>query len=195
MKVGREPVSQSVFPGSGFRSRLPRLLALGAVILLSVAIYAYRGRVEELAGYGYVGIFLLSLLANATIILPAPGVMVAFAMGGVFPAWGIALAAGAGAALGELSGYLAGYGGQAIIEDLRHYEQITAWMRRKRSLAYGLIFVMALIPNPLFDLAGIAAGTLKIPILPFLLWTFAGKTAKMLLFAYAGRWSLGGLGK
>lgn len=177
--------------GQPLRERTVRFLALAAVILLTIAIYIYRDQMEGLAGYGYAGIFLLSLLANATIILPAPGVMVAFAMGGVFPAWGIALAAGMGAALGELSGYLAGYGGQAIVGDLRHYEQITAWMRRKRSLAYALIFVMALIPNPLFDLAGIAAGTLKIPVLPFLLWTFAGKTAKMLAFAYAGHWSLG----
>ncbi len=177
-----------------FRYRVYRLLALAAVIGLSILIYLCREQVEELAGYGYAGIFLLSLLANATIILPAPGVMVAFAMGGVFPSWGIALAAGAGAALGELSGYLAGYGGQAIIGDRRRYGHIVAWMRRKRALAYAIIFIMALVPNPLFDLAGIAAGTLKIPPLPFLLWTFAGKTVKMLLFASAGRWSLGGLG-
>ncbi|RMF43479.1 MAG: hypothetical protein D6755_10310 [Anaerolineae bacterium] len=174
------------------RSRLIRFVTLAAVIALSIGIYVYRERALELAGYGYLGIFLLSFLANATIILPAPGVMVVFAMGGVFPAWGIALAAGLGAALGELSGYLAGYGGQAIVDNIQRYQQIVGWMQRKRSLAYALIFVMALVPNPLFDLAGIAAGTLKIPLLPFLFWCACGKILKMLAFAYAGHWSLGG---
>ncbi len=176
------------------RTRILRFLTLTAVVALSAAIYVYREQAQHLAGYGYPGIFLLSLLANATIIMPAPGVMVVFAMGGVFIPWKLALSAGLGAALGELSGYLAGYGGQAIVGNIRRYEQISGWMRQKRWLAYAVIFIMALVPSPLFDLAGIAAGTLKIPMLPFLFWCAAGKTIKMLAFAYAGRWSLGGLG-
>lgn len=175
------------------RARVLRVLVLLAVIALSIAIYAYRAQAVELANYGYVGIFLLSFLANATIILPAPGVMVVFVMGGVFSPWSMALTAGIGAALGELSGYAAGYGGQAIIENAQRYQQIVGWMQHKRSLAYALIFVMALVPNPFFDLAGIAAGSLKIPLLPFLFWCGSGKIIKMLLFAYAGKFSLGGL--
>ena len=49
---------------------------------------------------------------------------------------------------------------------------------------------LALIPNPLFDVAGAAAGALKMPVLEFLLWAFIGKTIKMLLFAYAGATSM-----
>jgi uncharacterized membrane protein YdjX (TVP38/TMEM64 family) len=52
------------------------------------------------------------------------------------------------------------------------------------------ILALAFIPNPFFDLAGVAAGTLKIPVFTFLLFTFIGKTFKMLLFAYAGASSL-----
>ena len=59
-------------------------------------------------------------------------------------------------------------------------------MGQHRRLSYLAILVLAFVPNPFFDLAGIAAGTLKIPILSFLFFTWIGKVLKMLLFAYAG---------
>jgi len=41
------------------------------VIGISVLIYSIRDRVEEFSTLGYPGIFLIALLANATILLPA----------------------------------------------------------------------------------------------------------------------------
>jgi uncharacterized membrane protein YdjX (TVP38/TMEM64 family) len=49
-----------------------------------------------------------------------------------------------------------------------------------------VIFVLALIPNPVFDIAGAAAGAMRMPLRQFLFWTWAGKTLKMLAFAVAG---------
>jgi uncharacterized membrane protein YdjX (TVP38/TMEM64 family) len=43
----------------------------------------------------------------------------------------------------------------------------------------------------LFDLAGAAAGALKMPLQKFLLWCWLGETVKMFIFAYAGASSLG----
>ena len=48
------------------------------------------------------------------------------------------------------------------------------------------ILVLSLIPNPIFDIAGAAAGALKMPVGKFLLWAWVGKTIKMFIFAYAG---------
>ncbi|MCJ7626574.1 MAG: VTT domain-containing protein, partial [Anaerolineaceae bacterium] len=48
------------------------------------------------------------------------------------------------------------------------------------------ILVLALIPNPLFDMAGITAGALKMPISRFLIWCCLGKILKMLVFSYGG---------
>ena len=53
------------------------------------------------------------------------------------------------------------------------------------------ILVLSAIPNPFFDLAGAAAGALKMPLPKFLLWCWIGETIKMLIFAYAGASSLG----
>ena len=164
-----------------------RILALAAVIGITVYIYSIRERMDEFAAYGYPGIFLIMLMANATVILPAPGVAVVFAMGNVFnPIW-VALAAGTGGAIGELSGYLAGFSGQAIVENTQLYHRISPWVQK-----YGAwtILVLAAVPNPFFDLAGIAAGAAKIPLWKFLLFCWVGQVIKMTLFAFAGAYSI-----
>jgi membrane protein DedA with SNARE-associated domain len=53
------------------------------------------------------------------------------------------------------------------------------------------ILVLAFIPNPLFDLAGMVAGILKMPVGKFLLYCVIGKILKMMMFAYAGNWVIG----
>ncbi|NOY99022.1 MAG: VTT domain-containing protein [Chloroflexi bacterium] len=169
------------------RLTLLRWLSLFAVIGLSAFIFCIRDKAEQLAAYGYPGIFLVAMLANATVLLPAPGLAVVFTMGGVFHPLGVALAAGAGGALGELSGYMAGFSGQAVVERIDLYERITPWVRKYG--VFAIVFLSA-IPNPFFDLAGIAAGAMNMPLPSFLLACWIGQTAKMLAFAYAGASSL-----
>jgi membrane protein YqaA with SNARE-associated domain len=167
-----------------------RILTFLIVAALSIGIYLLRDKAQSLASLGYPGIFLLSILSNATVILPAPGLLFVFAMGAVFNPLGVALAAGAGSAIGELSGYLAGFSGQGVVERVELYDKLKDWMevnKRWRDLA---IVVLATIPNPLFDLAGMASGALRIPVTRFLFFCWIGKTIKMLLFAYAGASSL-----
>ncbi|MFN2237428.1 MAG: hypothetical protein ACK2U1_24615, partial [Anaerolineales bacterium] len=63
---------------------LARILALVAVIGISIFVFSIRDRADEFAVYGYPGIFVIAFLANATVLLPAPGIAVVFAMGAVF---------------------------------------------------------------------------------------------------------------
>jgi membrane protein YqaA with SNARE-associated domain len=168
-------------------SRAFRILVIGLVLFVSVAIYSLRNQFAELAGLGYVGIFLVSLLGNATIILPAPSLALVFAMGTALPPLLVGLAAGMGEALGELTGYAAGFAGRAVIEDHRTYQRLVIWMQRRGGIT---VFVLSLIPNPFFDLAGIAAGTLRYPLWRFLLACWLGKTIKTTVVAWAGSQSL-----
>ena len=166
------------------RQTIARIIALIVVVGITVYLFTLpEEQIEGLAGYGYAGIFLLSILANATILLPAPGLIFVFTMGATFHPLGVALAAGSGAVIGELSGYVAGYSGQAIADDNETYQRMVSWMDRNGNLT---ILTLAFIPNPLFDLAGVAAGALKMPVWKFLFWTWIGKFFKMLLTAYAG---------
>jgi uncharacterized membrane protein YdjX (TVP38/TMEM64 family) len=172
---------------SSASTNLLRILALLIVVAITVYIYSIRDRVEEFAAYGYPGIFLVALMANATVFLPAPGVAVVFAMGSIFNPLGVALAAGTGGALGELSGYLAGFSGQAVIENTNAYDRIHPWVVKYGSWA---ILVLSAIPNPFFDIAGVAAGIAKMSLRRFLIACWLGQLIKMAMFAYAGFYSL-----
>ncbi len=185
MKNSTTPEPQ---PGQDIaNTKLPswyRFAALLIVIAISVWIFNIpEDQAEQLQKYGYPGIFLLSILSNATVLLPAPGLIIVFSMGAKFHPALVALAAGVGAAIGEMSGYLAGYSGQAIIEDQKIYTQMVSWMERNGPAT---VTILAFIPNPLFDVTGMAAGALRMPVWKFLLWAVIGKILKMLLFAYAG---------
>jgi membrane protein YqaA with SNARE-associated domain len=164
-----------------------RLLIVLLVLGLSLGIYAFRGHFAELGALGYPGISLVSFLGNATIILPAPSLALVFAMGSALPPVLVGLAAGIGETLGELTGYAAGFGGRAVIENRKLYDRLAAWMGRAGDIT---IFVLSVIPNPLFDLAGIAAGTLRYPLWRFLLVSWLGKTIKTVLVAWAGAQSV-----
>lgn len=172
---------------SSSATNLFRILALLAVVGITVYIFSIRDRVEEFAQFGYPGIFLIALLANATVLLPAPGVALIYAMGAIFNPLGVALAAGTGGALGELSGYLAGFSGQAVIERADVYDRLRPWVDKYGGWA---IMVLSAIPNPFFDIAGIAAGIAKMPIHTFLIFTWIGQIIKMAIFAFAGKYSI-----
>ena len=165
-----------------------RVVVMLAVIALTIVLLIYRDQIQVLQAYGYPGIFLFSILANATVLVPIPGVIFTSAMGAVFNPFWVAIAAGAGAALGELSGYLAGFSGQAVVENAKRYDQVVHWMEKYGDIT---ILVLAFIPNPLFDLAGMTAGILKMPVWKFLIYCVIGKILKMMMFAYAGEWVMG----
>jgi len=172
---------------SNFLKNVLRVLALLGVVAITVYIFSIRERVGQFEKFGYPGIFLIALLANATVLLPAPGVAIIYAMGAIFNPLGVGLAAGTGGAIGELSGYLAGFSGQAVVERTDIYNRIKPWVDR-----YGgwTIMVLSAIPNPFFDIAGIAAGIAKMPLRKFLAFTWIGQLIKMMLFALAGHYSI-----
>ena len=175
-------------PGSSkFPTNILRILALLAVVAITVYIYSIRERVEEFAAFGYPGIFLIALLANATILLPAPGLAIIYAMGAIFNPLGVGLAAGTGGAIGELSGYLAGFSGQAVVERMDVYDRVKPWLDKYGGWA---ILVLSAIPNPFFDVAGIAAGMAKMPVQTFLFFIWIGQLIKMTIFAVAGKYSI-----
>ncbi len=190
MTSPEEPVNPSGISPAGtppkkrnWKLILLRIFLLLLVIGLSIVLFIFRDQVGKLQYLGYPGIFLAEILANATIILPVPGILLASIFGSTFnPIW-VAVAAGSGAALGELTGYMAGISGQGVIENRKWYDRFERWMKKHGDLT---ILVMAIIPNPLFDMAGMVAGALRMPLWRFLLWCTIGKIIKMLIFAYFG---------
>ena len=171
-------------PGDWVRALLPLALALLFSLFVILLISSFRGQIEALKGYGYLGAFVVGFLGNATVILPAPSLAFTTALGSVLNPVLVGVTAGAGEALGEMTGYLAGISGKEIVANRIRYETVQGYMDR-----YGgwVFFILAAIPNPLFDVAGIAAGVMRFPVWKFLLSAWAGKTLKAILFAGAGR--------
>ena len=174
MTAGNQPPhGDAAAAPSRWRRWTPRVLALLLALAISITIFALRDRIAQIGAYGYPGVFLISVLASATIVLPAPSLNPVL----------VGLAAGLGEALGELVGYLAGYSGSAVIEDRARYAQLE---RLERRYGVWVIFILSVIPNPFFDLAGIAAGMLKFSVLRFFIACWLGKTIKTILVALAG---------
>ncbi len=168
---------------TGWKLTVVRVLVILAVVGLTVFLFLNRNRVQELEALGYPGVFLISLLSNATLILPVPGVLFTSAMGAVFNPYLVALAAGTGATLGEITGYMAGFSGQGVIENRKWYDKVTQWMKKFGGIT---VLVLAFVPNPVFDIAGMVAGALRMPIWKYLIFSWIGKVGKMLLFALGG---------
>ncbi len=87
----------------------------------------------------------------------------------------VALVAASAEAVGELTGYLAGMGGKAIFDRNKFYLRFKNLFSRYASLT--LLFGSA-VPNPLFDVMGVAAGSILYPVKRFLLLVFIGKVVK-----------------
>lgn len=160
------------------------LIAIG----ITVGIILVRDHIKRFAVYGYPGVFLVSLIGNATIILPAPSYAIVFAVGGALNPLAVGIVAGLGAALGEMTGYLAGVGGRAVIEDRALYRRFETWIHKGGIL---VIFLLALIPNPAFDIGGMIAGALKMPVWHFLAAAWAGKSIRFALLALSGHFLFG----
>lgn len=152
-------------------------------ILISGIIIYFRNDLAKLQGYGLFGIFLISILGNATVVIPAPVILSAFIGGSVYNPVLVGLIVALGATIGELTGFIAGFGGRVAITDHKHFKKIEKWMTKSGLLT---IFILAAIPNPLFDLAGIFAGATNYPVKKFLVATFLGKAIKFLTVALLG---------
>ena len=175
--------------GNRLKKKFIPLLTLLLVIATSIGIFYfykhYTIRVEELKAYLYWAPFLISLVFNATVILPAGNIVIISALGAALPsATVVGLASGAGAAIGEITSYMAGYSGRGIVEKRKMYARIEGWVRRWGAV---VIFIFSLVPF-VFDLAGIAAGVLRFPFWKFFLLCWLGRTLLYIGVALAGAW-------
>lgn len=160
-----------------------RIIALLLAIGISAVVLVFREQLARLAAFGYPGIFVITLFSSATVVLPVPGLALVFAAGASFSPLLVGLAAGVGAGLGEITGYLVGYSGRGAVENQEAYGRVRRWMER-----YGVwvIFAMSAVPNPVFDIAGITAGIMRIPVGLFLMAACAGNIIKATVVALAG---------
>ncbi len=182
--------------------RLEYGLLIFVVALMTVfafAFFYFQVEVSRLKDYGYVGVFIISFIGAASMILPTPALASVVGGGAILNSYlgiptfvWVGIVAGLGEALGEFTGYAAGYGGRIVIQQRPEYKRVQGWMER-----HGVItmFVMSVIPNPLFDVAGAVAGVVRMPLGRFFLAVLAGKIIKDMYMAAVGDFGIGILGE
>jgi membrane protein DedA with SNARE-associated domain len=191
VKEGERTDAGSAVPA--FVWRFEYTLLIGVFLLLAgfaIAFFYFSANIESLKSYGYAGLFLINVIGAASILLPSPAAASVVAGGALLedflgvPAfiW-VGLVAGLGEAIGEFTGYAAGYGGRFIIQERPAYARIHAWMEKR---GFVTMFVMSTIPNPFFDVAGLAAGAVQMPLRSFFFAVLSGKVLKNTWLAAAG---------
>jgi membrane protein YqaA with SNARE-associated domain len=161
-------------------------ISYGFMYLLGYLMVHFNISVAKLATTAYLVVFFVTLASCAGIFVPVYlhiSLMIAAAQ-----YWNpvlVALAASTGGALGETTGYYAGYLGKRIaqLENMPGYQRLVGWMKK-----YGPwgIFLISLQPILPFDVAGLLAGASKMPLWKFLLPCWAGRFPKYVLACYLG---------
>ncbi len=200
------------------KASLSKFLVLTIVVLTLIVFLTYvisvqwswlsvkaikQGFYEFARGFGLPGLFIASIIANATILLPLPIDLVIpffakvefFGLGALSPLL-VSLVVALGAAIGEMSGYIIGLLGVKSIERMKREEIKQIVEKEKQINRYGsvVVFIAALTPIP-FDLIGIASGLIKFDVKKFFLACFLGKLARYALLAYLGVFFLNALAR
>lgn len=161
-----------------FRKILEILLVV-VIITVSVLIFLFRNKIENISNVGYLGLFALCFLANSTVLLPAPSLMIAASCALIMNPVLVAVMAAAGSTLGEYVGYAFG----SVTKDLSpKFQRLLDKLTAKVHNGTILVFILAVLPLPLFDVVGIYSGGTKMKLWKFTLVCFLGKFIKMLVY-------------
>jgi membrane protein YqaA with SNARE-associated domain len=163
----------------------PILLGL-LVTAANVGIYWLKIDYRIFGAYAYLGVFIVTLIANATTIVPVPYITIVACIAGQSDSMVLVALAGAlGSAMGESVAFFIGRSGRAIAEETRFY----AWVKRQMLhpwRAFAVLFGLAAPINPAFDIAGLAAGALGVPFWLFFTAVFLARMIRFGIIALLG---------
>ncbi len=154
--------------------------ALSIILVLAVIIVAFifKDDIENYAISGYFGVFIACIASTATILLPAPGIVVVVQYAQLLNPIIVVLLGGLGTSLGEMLGYMLGKNGVQLVNIDTNKKAFNLFRKKP----YLTVFLFSLIPLPLFDIVGVCAGMVKLNPIKFLLFCFCGKTIKMAFY-------------
>jgi membrane protein YqaA with SNARE-associated domain len=141
--------------------------------------------------YGYLGIFLISFIGTASIVIPIPYTIIIFSTGSlrILDPILVAISGAAGSALGEFFGYFLGYYGRAIVSEERQ-KKMNYILRVFSRYGAVAIFIFALTPLP-DDLLFIPLGIMRYSFLKAFVPCLFGKMLMCFILAYGGHFSIG----
>ena len=166
-----------------------RFLLLLVIAGISAIAFFMQDRIE-VGRLSYGAVAGAVLLASGGLVVPVPALAITCTTATFLNPAAVAIIAGLAGTIGELTGYFLGYSGSSVLKRRRLYHRVENWMRRRGWL---LLFVISAVPNPFFDIAGIAAGALRYPLWRYLIAVGLGKQVKFFMVAYGCHYSVQGL--
>lgn len=168
------------------RKYAPLVLSLTVALAVAWWLYAQQEQILAWGQFGYAGLFLISLLGNATVVIPAPGLLaVVTVLGAILNPILAGVTAGIGSGLGEFAGFLVGISAESTIPDTKITGRLKSYLEKYDIIT---LFTLALVPNPFFDIGGLLAGSMGVTWWRFLLPTVAGKMCRfVVIFLLAGQ--------
>lgn len=146
---------------------------------------------ERLGGFGYLGVFAVTAIANATVVVPVPYYGVVARLAQESNLLGVVLAGALGSTLGESVAFFVGRSGRGAVNDTGLYRWVQQQMRRPWR-AFLVLFAFAAPPNPAFDVAGLTAGAMGLPFWMFASAVFLGRIIRIGIIALIGAQLVGG---
>jgi membrane protein YqaA with SNARE-associated domain len=164
-------------------------ISFAITIILCVLMVVYWQEFLSFAKYGYIGVLIISFLADVTFFVPVPSLFIVFTLGAVLNPVLIGLIAGAGETTGSMVVYVTGLSSAKAFHALDHrvMDRFRAWIKTRGALS---VFIMSAILNPLFYPFTAIAGMMHFGWWRFLLLCLAGKTLKNVILAVAGHYGV-----
>ncbi len=164
----------------------PAIIAIIAVALNVAAYYLIPDDfVQRLGAFGYLGVFLVTLVANATVVIPVPYYGLVARLAGELNLVGVIVAGALGSVIGESVAFFVGRSGREAVNDTRFYRWVQAQLQQPWR-AFLVLFLLSAPPNPAFDVAGLTAGAMGLPFWLFASSVFLGRLIRIGIIALFG---------
>lgn len=157
-----------------------------ALIALNIAVYLAPIDYRALTTFAYAGAFVVCFVANAVVAIPIPYIPIIAHIGATAESPALVVALGAlGSVLGESVAFVVGRAEQGLVSEHPLYKRIHRLAERKW-LAGLVLFGLAVPLNPLFDVAGLAAGAVGMRYRVFFIAVFAARLVRLALIVWLG---------
>ncbi len=169
------------------RSWMRPVLVAAIAIVLNIIAYLMipPDFANRLGSLGYIGVFLITLVSNATIVVPIPYFGLVAALSPALSMVGVGIAGALGSVIGESVSFFVGRSGRGVVEQTRFYR----WVQRQLEhpwRAFVVLFALSAPPNPAFDIAGLTAGAMGLPYWLFLGAVFLARLVRFGIVAFLG---------
>ncbi len=174
-------------------------LLVATIALCVFLVYNWK-YVVKLEHHGYLGLFLISLLAGSPLPIPTPSMILTFTLGSILNPLFVGLVAGVGNTIGNVILYYTGRGGLKLFNDFNRQDtkvsRIITDKRLSRILnsdnwgEMAVFFLLLINPVPVATPLVLAMGAAHYNLARFLIICWLGKTTQGMILAYLGHYGL-----